>query len=380
MKLLSAIKIGNERYPALTGIRALGAMAVFFNHLPFNTGFTFYADVLTFFFVLSGFLIFYLYYDKAGSSANRGISPKGGLYNYFINRFARIYPVYFLLVSIAIYLNHNYNAGLLIKNYTLTHALFNDKDARVIEQSGSLTIEECFYLFAPLFMFLLRRYNFGISLLSGFLLLGLALIISLLNLPYLFLQSPEFIFSTTFFGHFFEFFTGAWVALIILKNEKNGNIIVKGYKRTSIGCAGSIILVCLPGVLYHTNVAYQREIYILVNNFILPVFISWWYWGLITEKTILSKLLSVRLLGWLGRTSYAFYLVHIFVIYQLAVPYIRPWLGDHHNLYVVAVFVLAQLVALIIFIFYEEPVNRWIRRKFIHGKTMSQLPVPPQKK
>ena len=92
MSILSIFNIGKERYPALTGVRAIGAAAVFFNHLPFLLGFHFTVDVIVLFFVLSGFLIVYIYYKSAP-----GLSL--GLFNYFINRFARIYPVYFLIVS-----------------------------------------------------------------------------------------------------------------------------------------------------------------------------------------------------------------------------------------------------------------------------------------
>src|ERR1700749_337634 len=112
MKPFTSIKVGNERYPALTGIRAFGASAVFFVHLPFQLGFTLVIDVIPLFFVLSGFLIVYLYYENVAVKA-------GKLYGYFVNRFARIYPVYFLLVSIAILLRHDFRPLFLFKNYTL---------------------------------------------------------------------------------------------------------------------------------------------------------------------------------------------------------------------------------------------------------------------
>jgi hypothetical protein len=34
MSAFSAINVGNEKYPALTGIRAAGAIVVFFDHFP----------------------------------------------------------------------------------------------------------------------------------------------------------------------------------------------------------------------------------------------------------------------------------------------------------------------------------------------------------
>jgi hypothetical protein len=44
--------------------------------------------------------------------------------DYIVKRFARIYPVYFLLLTIVVLINRNFNAVYLLQNYTLTHSLF----------------------------------------------------------------------------------------------------------------------------------------------------------------------------------------------------------------------------------------------------------------
>ena len=84
-----------ERYPALTGVRAVGACCVFFDHFPFQPDAHITINVMAFFFVLSGFLIVRIYYGAADAS-------RAWLTGYFINRFARIYPVSFLLLSVAV--------------------------------------------------------------------------------------------------------------------------------------------------------------------------------------------------------------------------------------------------------------------------------------
>ncbi len=357
MNIFSGFKIGNERYPALTGIRALGATAVFFAHLPFNIGFSVAVDVLAFFFVLSGFLIVYLYYQNAEVVSGR-------YYNYFINRFARIYPVYFLLVTIAILCLHDFDTGHLIKNYTLTHSLFQDSSAKAIDPSWSLTVEECFYLLAPLLMLLIRRFNFFVSLMAGFFLLMTALLISKCDAPFLFLHTPVFVFSTTFFGHFVEFFAGVFVALLILEREKQNVSAVSRNKWTITGSIGVIVLIAMVIFIQYNKGPLRQFLYIGINNFILPLPIAVLYFGLITEKTFLSRLLSGRLLGLLGRTSYSFYLVHMLVIDFIAVPYLLKYFTGFYNLYVIVIYILTQLIALLIFVFYEEPLNLFIREKF----------------
>ena len=91
---------GPERgqIPALTGVRALAAFLVFFHHHP--TKFLIVGPLalwlemhvgVTLFFVLSGFMITWRY-DR------RGPRPESFLRGYFVNRFARIYPLYLALM------------------------------------------------------------------------------------------------------------------------------------------------------------------------------------------------------------------------------------------------------------------------------------------
>lgn len=354
MNIFSTFRIGKERYPALTGIRAIGAAAVFFGHLPFSMGFSFTVNVIALFFVLSGFLIVYMYYQAAAISSFN-------LIPYFTNRFARIYPVYFLLVSIAIWYNHDLHPILLVKNYTLTHALFQKGKDILIQPSWSLTVEECFYLLAPLIMFLIRRFNYFVSFAFGILLLGLALLVSLA--PVSFLHTPEFVMTTTFFGYFFAFYAGAWLALRIIDGEKNGTVKRKGMVFTLAGATGTILILAALAVIYHAGPPLNVTALVLVNNFMLPIPVTILYFGLISEDTSLSKFLSAKLLGLLGRTSYSFYLVHMLLIDYVAVPFLLKYFNGQYNLFVITTFVITQMVALLLFVLYEEPLNIFIRKK-----------------
>jgi peptidoglycan/LPS O-acetylase OafA/YrhL len=358
MNSFSKIKIGNERYPALTGVRALGAIVVFFNHLPFRIGSIIIVDILTFFFVLSGFLIVYLYYEKLDIS-------RKWLSKYFVNRFARIYPVYFVLVTIAILLAHDFRPVFLFKNYTLTHALFNNTQDLAIQPSWSLTVEECFYFLAPLIMFLIKRFNFLVSLLFGVLLLAVALLISGANIS--FLHTPLFVFTTTFFGYFFAFYSGAWLAIVILKREKQNRIILEGNKWTSWGIIGIAIPIIVMIFLYKTDYPFKSAALVLISNFILPVPIVLLYFGLICERNLVSRLLSAKVMGWLGRGSYSFYLMHTLIINYLALPFIASHSDNYYNVFVICTFITTQILSILLFALYEEPLNMFIRRKIRMG-------------
>ncbi len=352
MSWFSRVQIGEERYPSLTGVRALGASVVFFDHFPVWINAHLIINVMAFFYALSGFLIFRIYYEQ--TALNRHWFKK-----YFINRFARIYPVYFLLLTIAVCMAHDFRPWMLIKNYTLTHALFHPLDL-VIEPSWSLTVEECFYFLAPIFMMLAKFRGFFASFLLGCALLATALMIS--KLPTEFLHTPGFVLSLTFFGHFVEFFAGAYIALALMKIEANGPVAMPGNRHTLLGFAGVLLLIIAMVVVYRHPPLHMRFI-ILINNFLIPIPIALLYWGLIREKTLLSRLLATRLAALLGRSSYSFYLLHMLIINYVSVPFLLPLIGSR-LVCVLLTFVATWTLSILLFVCYEEPVNLIIRRRF----------------
>jgi peptidoglycan/LPS O-acetylase OafA/YrhL len=352
MSAFSKIELGTERYPALTGVRALGASVVFLDHFPFWPDAHVTLNVMAFFYALSGFLIVRIYFEKAQLRLT-------WLAKYFINRFARIYPVYFLLLSIAVFLHGDFQPALLLKNYTLTHALFHDTTF-IIQPSWSLTVEECFYFLAPAFMLLARRHGFAAPFALGWLLLAGALGIS--RLGHSFLGSPLFVMSTTFFGHFVEFFAGVYLALAVMKLERHGGLRVPGSWRTLTGLAGVLLLIVAMLVVYQHPPLNYRAI-VLINNFLIPLPIALLYWGLLREDTLLARLLSTDIGGLLGRSSYSFYLLHTLVIDYVSIPIVLA-VGGYRPLSVVVTFAATWVLSVLLFVYYEEPVNLLIRRKF----------------
>lgn len=341
---------GKERYPALTGIRAFGAIAVFFAHFPLRPDWHLIINVMAFFYALSGFLIVRIYHERAELT-------KSWLLKYFINRFARIYPVYFLLLTTAVCLARNARPAVLITNYTLTHALFYHERI-ILQPSWSLTVEECFYALAPIIMLLARRRGFAAAFGLGAGLLAAALAVSELHI--VFLQTPAFVLSTTFFGHFAEFFAGVWLALRISRLERAGCLHAAGRRRTLAGLAGVSALSAAMLLIYRHPPFHSGAI-ILINNFLIPGPIALLYCGLIREDTALSRALSGGPARLLGRSSYSFYLLHTLVIDHLSMPLLRAFPG-HRSSLVLGTFVVAWALAIGLFFLYEEPMNLAIRR------------------
>lgn len=381
MRLFSNLKIGEERFPALTGVRALAAFIVFFHHLRLHLtpGWleglerTFYWGV-TLFFVLSGFLITYRYYDAIVLSG-------AWLRTYFVNRFARIYPVYFLVLTAVILLSRNFYPIFLLQNYTLTHSLFFlfKSQGMAIDPSWSLTVEECFYLLAPFTFVLCKKYNLWIPFLLHILLLAVILLTYGHNLPSHMdsaaragnttLRQTIFpILFGTYFGHCFEFFAGIYLALLVLKKQKNrptpGVPGAPPIKCTLAGIVGIAILMAPLIYATNTDIKTREWLMILVNNFMLPFPVVLFYYGLIFENSFCKRILSGRWMGLLGRSSYAFYLLHLPVIDWLGNPYLRNYFGDdRYNLYVMTIFLITLLLSVLLFVFFEDPANRFIRKK-----------------
>jgi peptidoglycan/LPS O-acetylase OafA/YrhL len=352
MKVFPQLRLGDEKYPALTGVRALGASVVFFDHFPVWAGSHLTVNVMAFFYALSGFLIFRIYYQQAQLS-------RPWLSKYFVNRFARIYPVYFLLLSVAVYLHHDYRPWMLIKNYTLTHALFYPADM-IIQPSWSLTVEECFYFLAPVFMLLTRHRGFLATTLLGCALLATALGIA--QLPTDFLHTWSFVLDMTFFGHVMEFFAGAYLALVTMRAEAGGSLAMQGNRWTMRGLAGMLVLVIAMAIVYAHQPLHIARV-ILLNNFLMPVPIAVLYWGLIRENTFLSRLLSSSLAGLLGRSSYSFYLLHTLIIDYVSIPWLLPRFNSRLTC-VMLTFVVTWLLSIVLFACFEEPVNLYIRQRF----------------
>jgi len=349
------MKRTNRQFPALTGIRAIAAGMVFFHHLnlrlkpEFLMGLqrSFYSGV-TLFFVLSGFLITYRYYEQTQWSGR-------WLKQYFLNRFSRIYPVYFLALTIVLFLLKNRDPIFLIQNYTLTHNLFFvfRSHGMAIDPTWSLTVEECFYLLAPLIFLLTKRWGLWLPF--------------LLQIPLLVFLAMHYglfaICSGTYFGRFLEFYAGAFLALHLLKHQKNGVIIKTRWIWTSSGVLGSLIVAALLTYASGRNEHTKQMLIIIGNNLLFPFPLALLYYGLTSERTTLAKLLASPFFGLLGRSSYAFYVIHRPVINYLGKPYIQTYLGDNrYNLYVLLMLTIVIILSIAMFILYESPLNRLIRQ------------------
>ncbi|MEP7374128.1 MAG: acyltransferase [Chitinophagaceae bacterium] len=356
--------------PALTGIRAICAYFIFFKHLnPFSftenpNSFLFinqFYTFLTFFFVLSGFIICHKFYEINSLKRKH-------LYNYFINRFSRVFPVLFILTSITFllqYIKHSDSTSSIFTNYFLNITLLKGFSSEYyltgIGPGWSLTVEELFYFLSPLLFLLLKKKSALLYILLSVYLIGIlmTLLFSGINIGGFF-SSYHFTFYFTFFGRVFEFLCGIYLAMLVKGNYKNTRIEKLGYKSTYIGLSLIFLALLLQywiALRFNVSQGYENWAGLLVNNIIMPIGITILFYGLIYHRSPLQWFLGSGLMVQLGNSTYSFYLLHTSFLLSWVKKYIS------HNL--VIIFILIILFAFIFYKLVEQPIARKLRKHFI---------------
>jgi peptidoglycan/LPS O-acetylase OafA/YrhL len=318
--------IGTQHYfPSLTGFRAIAAWLIFINHynpfapqrFPFLSGLVDELSIgVSMFFVLSGFLIAIRYDDP--------LQPKPGFGVYMRNRFARIYPLYFILTTLTFVVIGEWG-WTYIANITFVKGFSDELKFTGIAQGWSLTVEETFYFLAPFLFLAIRKFK-GAILLWPLVFLGTGMIL---------FGSFDFMLIYTFFGRSFEFFVGISLAKIYQQRQPIDRKVF-----TWIGIL--VLTTCLVALVFT-----QSRI---IHQVFVPVATGLLLWGLITEKTWLQRILSGKVMQLLGKSSYAFYLIHIGIIASL------------FTVNIAVLFVILNAVAVLLYYTIERPLQTMIKR------------------
>jgi peptidoglycan/LPS O-acetylase OafA/YrhL len=306
-------------YPALTGIRAIAAYLVFFVHFrpagtpePVGRVLSAFFITLSMFFVLSGFVIASRYQGNVQLT-------RGWWREYFWRRVARIYPVYFVLNSSALF--HVYwpwpegktaNTLLLISlSESMLRGFSNTLKYVGLPQGWSLTPEECFYFSVPVLLVLWQRR--GILGAVGFVLVtfatGVVLTLLCQGRPALhgLFGTWHHLFGFTFFGRVFEFVLGVGLA-----RWWGGRPSGQAAGRPWLTLAGLLWMAVTVGILAWINspqTPYDGNVYpstIFFNIIVFPIGMTLFLAGLLAERSWVRQFLSTRLIHALGQRSFVF--------------------------------------------------------------------------
>lgn len=357
---MSSAKANTAFFPALTGFRTIAAWMIFvFHFFPFKDeslpqiskvladGFHIGVDM---FFVLSGFLITYRYYEKINIDFRQ----------YMLNRFARIYPMFFIITTLVyintLFIRQDIPSNLITElflNYSLTKTIFFDYHLTGVKQAWTLTLEEMFYVVAPFLFILIRKKTIWlVIILSVIILGGTALHENFKNIE----GSGGFLHQNIFL-YFIEFFGGVALALMLQKFKTNTKVFFTVF--------GTVMIFVFLLTHRYLDVLELND---SLENFIKMMFLTLFgimplFWGLINEKNWIKDILSSKLFVLLGKSSYIFYLIHKGFIAN----YIKEDIWDN----ILFVFIALNLISIVLFIYIEEPLNHRIRRKFRTKNTIA---------
>ena len=304
-----------NRVLGLDGIRALAALSVVFTHLGiYNTlqdkGILAASVVNSInggagvqaFFVLSGFLITHLLvneYEKTG---------KISLYNFYIRRSLRIFPLYFLvlmLVCLAQFFDEQVTNSKSILFATFYSYNFIPKAwySGVLGHTWSLAVEEHFYLVWPfIFISLAPKFRSLVRSLAVFIFVSFFIALMLSNFQWL---------NENFFVKRWSFIAGANIAfgalLAMLISGENSNHQIKTLLSTYGALFFGVVLIFSEVWLKGTNYFFTQ--YLRGIGFAVLV-----GWLILNQNSIITCSLEIAPLSYLGKISYGIYMYQGFFL------------------------------------------------------------------
>ena len=309
-------------FPGLNGLRFLSALAVIITHVELmqdKLGLENLWDNLlihnlgvigvSFFFVLSGFLITYLMIEERDSFKSFSVK------SFYLRRIFRIWPLYFLILILGFFilpnftyvpffsdnLEINFFPNLIIYLFIFPNiALSIFPPVPLIGQSWSIGVEEQFYLIWPIIFKFSKNFNLNLLMKLLFLFVFIKFVILLFSL-----QIDSY-----------------W--LLVLKK----NLAMLKFENMIIGAMGAIILKRNKYIKYILNnmalfcciIGIFISLYIIPNSLRDGLHILHALFFIIVILNVSSNpksflKLENRLFNFLGRISYGIYMYHLIIIY-----------------------------------------------------------------
>jgi peptidoglycan/LPS O-acetylase OafA/YrhL len=309
--------------PQLDALRFFAVLGVLVSHYWIPKGlFWLFADMdwgwigVHLFFVLSGFLITAILLRCRYIAENTSQSPLYFIRQFYLRRFLRIFPIYYLVIGIALVLNLplareiwgwlvSYTANIYIVVFNRWIGLFS--------HFWSLAVEEQFYLFWPWLILFLPKKSLAWTMLFVILLAPIyrfsAYEIHRFNI------SPfDFKSGTLTLGNLDSLGMGALLALVH-QSKSNKEAIQKYLSRMVLPFG--LFLYTISLALYHYHI--KPSVFFSLNDFAVSLIFTWLVSAAaIGFKNALGNILEFSPLKYLGKISYGIYVYHYFIPFFLA--------------------------------------------------------------
>jgi peptidoglycan/LPS O-acetylase OafA/YrhL len=370
-------------YTQLDGLRFLAVSAVMWGHWGHvdaikSLNYVLRTSGVDLFFVLSGFLITEILIKSKTSDIESGSSHWYSLRQFYIRRFLRIFPIYYLLIFFLYIINFEVCRKFIWWLITYTVNICTNKygmDVQHFAHLWSLSVEEQFYLVFPLFVFLIPQ---------KFLLKGL---LTITILAPIFSVTMDFIDHDAFAGKVFMynfldcFGIGGILAYYKLFYKDQLVKILKMHFFFITSAFIFLICVCWAKLPITYNQLPWSIIPPLFTRLSFAVCCFWIIGVSVTNgfKGFVKKNLENRVVVYLGKISYGLYLYHFFM--TALGPYLR-WqvflpISIHfhftipfsNNPYLIALwyFAVTLCISALSWHFIEKPMNS-LKRYFEYNK------------
>ena len=323
---------------SLTGLRFVAALMVFVHHIGgrFSVpelGLPLANSAVSFFFVLSGFILTVVYgarFDKSKEPVSRS-----DIFTFLKKRFARLWPLHIvcMLICLASVRYLALNTGTGTANALLLHSWIPSSDYTfsLNNVSWSISTELFFYLAFPLLVLSGNRSFIGRFKGVALGTLGLLLVLGLgLNLQSFDRSTAQLIIQANPLMRLLEFSIGILVGYRFIggvvfgapfnmpKSSKSNRLVHDSV--WEFGVLGGLIL-------WWCLVSWFQVLQLVPHLPVLGGVLGLWIWfcssapfaGLIvwvfaSSRGILSRLMSTRWMVHLGEISFSFYMIHMIVI------------------------------------------------------------------
>ena len=325
------------------------------------------SQMVTFFFVLSGFVMMVSHYHKVD----------GSLFVYYLSRVARIAPVYLLALALsAVFVSYSDITGLLL-SVTLIQAWFPPYPLEPNVPGWSLSVEAFFYLSFPLLLLIINRYKPGTlsCFLWALLIYGATQwALSAVLMSGFYQGEPSVSHDLIYFfplSHFCSFMMGIAGGILYVRHLKLFNRKGVWPLMVFLGVA------FLSGyLLNHPDFLSGLSPYSLVlgASFYAPVFLLF-ILSVAGSQNLITHTISSRFFVFLGEISYCMYIMQ-FPVNRVYDKFLTVYFEFHPMVDFFAFMVLLMLVSMFVYRYFEQPCRVIIMKQGVAvANKFRQLPL-----
>lgn len=357
----------------IDGLRTIAVVVVMFAHwtsyIPGFGDFSLPLAVMgvNMFFVLSGFLISLILIKAKEKVASNGLIIK----QFYIRRFLRIFPLYYLVIFVGLIINIP-NARLdlaWLATYTVNLRMaFNNGFMGWFPHFWSLSVEEQYYIFFPIIMVLVPR--------QYYLHLGLSLIVAGLATRFLPFLIPSLAAHKAWFTFGFttccldSFGLGFLLAYFFYYHHKRLSGFLKqyGYVFFALGILALVIRVATSSGSFWYLTSFRlltsAAFFGLIGKAAYSGYTGWF-----------EAFLKNRVVVYLGKISYGLYIYHFFVIWLFSRLGFTHVIALKHISASLLLYTCSTIAgAAISYHYFELPINR-LKKYFEYQDQPAKLAV-----